>query len=236
MRAIGVTRLDLLLLSHRDMDHIGGAASVLAGIPVDLLQSSLGPEQQSIPVWPRQRNCEQGQSWEWDGVRFELLHPRRSDYESPLKSNAMSCVLRISSLSSGRSALLAGDIEAPQELALVERYPKEALRSEVLLVPHHGSKTSSSEVFLDAVAPQRAMVQAGYRNRFGHPAPSVLARYQDRQVQLFISPECGAWHWQSADGSWQCQRQLDMRYWQYRPGPAAQDFGPWLEEALPLPP
>lgn len=114
-------------------------------------------------------------------------------------------------------ALLAGDIEEAQEAALRSREPD--LRATVLLVPHHGSKTSSSAAFLDAVAPQVALVQAGYRNRFGHPAEPVLQRYAQRAVTVVDSPHCGAWTWQS----WrtdvpqgQCQRDRARRYWHHR--------------------
>jgi competence protein ComEC len=123
----------------------------------------------------------------------------------------VSCVLRVRD-SAGRSVLLTGDIEAPQEAALVARLGPE-LRSTLLLVPHHGSRTSSSERFLDAVQPQVAMVQAGYRSRFGHPAPDVLARYQARGIMLVRSDRCGAWSWN--DGAFQCAREARRRYWHW---------------------
>ena len=172
----------------------------------------------------------QGQGWDWDGVRFELLQPGALHYQQGLKSNDLSCVLRVVN-TAGRAVLLTGDIEAAQELALVQRLGAAALRSEVLLVPHHGSKTSSTEAFLAAVAPQKAFVQAGYRNRFGHPAPAVLARYQAQGVRVLNSPDCGAWRWRSADGQGACQRELRPRYWHARPRvqAGAEQFGPWPE-------
>ena len=123
--------------------------------------------------------CAGGQRWQWDGVDFEVLHPASADYRAALKPNAMTCVLRVSN--GAHAALLAGDIEQPQE-ARGRAGPRGAdptLQSDVLLVPHHGSKTSSSDGFLDAVQPALALVQAGYRNRFGHPAASVLERYRE---------------------------------------------------------
>lgn len=141
----------------------------------------------------------------------------------------MSCVLKVRG-TAGRSVLLTGDIEAGQELTLVQNLGAEALRSEVLLVPHHGSKTSSTDALLDAVAPRYAVVQAGYRNRFGHPAPPVLARYQAHAVQVFSAPECGAWQWRSVDGQWSCQRHLARRYW-HRPVSST----PGTEQAGPQP-
>jgi len=92
-----------------------------------------------------------------------------------------------------------------------------SLKADVLLVPHHGSKTSSSAAFLDAVQPQIALVQAGYRNRFGHPADPVLVRYAERHIRVVDSPHCGAATWQSArPQDVQCQRAQGLRYWHHR--------------------
>ena len=121
---------------------------------------------------------------------------------------------------SGRkTALLVGDLEAAQEARLVsEPASKAKLKADFLLVPHHGSKTSSSGLFLDAVQPQFALAQAGYRNRFGHPVESVLARYRERGIQVVTSPVCGAAVWRSGQPeSVLCQRQLNARYWHHRP-------------------
>ncbi|HET7528124.1 MAG TPA: competence protein ComEC, partial [Burkholderiaceae bacterium] len=144
-------------------------------------------------------------------VSFEVLHPAVADHERQTKPNAVSCVLRVSD-ASGRSVLLTGDLEAPQEAALVARLGA-TLRSTLLVVPHHGSKSSSSAAFLDAVQPQVALVQAGYRSRFGHPAPEVLARYEARGIMLVRSDRCGAWTWN--DGAFQCARDARRRYWHW---------------------
>jgi competence protein ComEC len=157
--------------------------------------------------------CAAGQHWRWDGVDFEVLHPQAADYGAPGKSNAMSCVLRISN--GEQSALLVGDIEQAQEARLVGAGAIQ--KTTVLLVPHHGSKNSSSAAFLDAVQPQIALVQAGYRNRFGHPAQPVLARYLERQIRLVDSPHCGAANWRSIEPrEVKCQRSEAARYWQHR--------------------
>jgi competence protein ComEC len=114
-----------------------------------------------------------------------------------------------------RSALLAGDIEAAQEARLVASGTD--LRADVLLMPHHGSKTSSTPDFLDAVQPQFALTQAGYRNRFGHPAPSVLARYRERGITVLESARCGAATWSSAAPDvMACQRDTARRYWHHQ--------------------
>ncbi len=207
------TRLDRVVLSHRDTDHVGGAPAVLAMQPQADLWSSIETDHPLQALRPAQR-CVAGQHWTWDGVDFDILHPQAGDYDYSAKPNAMSCVLRISS--GEQVALLVGDIEQAQEARLVADSAA-VLKSAVLLVPHHGSKTSSSGPFLDAVAPALALVQSGYRNRFGHPAAPVLQRYQERQIVVHDSPHCGAMTWQS----WQpqnvaCTRENGLRYWHHR--------------------
>ncbi|MFO1329865.1 MAG: DNA internalization-related competence protein ComEC/Rec2 [Rubrivivax sp.] len=213
LRARGETRVDRLVLSHRDSDHTGGAASLLARVPVAEVLSSLEPTHALRKAAAPHRPCHAGDRWRWDGVDFELLHPLPADLDAGLRPNALSCVLRVSGPQG--SALLTGDIERLQELALVERAAG-ALRSDVLLVPHHGSRTSSTDVFIDAVAPRLAVVQAGYRSRFGHPAPDVVERYTARGIGVVRSDACGAWTWQ-ADGGTSCQRQIAARYWMHAP-------------------
>ena len=193
LRARG-ERLDTVVLSHRDSDHTGGASAVLAMQGEANLLSSIEashPLQQLRPAQP----CLAGQRWEWDGVRVELLHPQVGDAQRPgIKSNALSCVLRVAGARA--TALLAGDIEREQEAALVATQAG-ALRADVLLAPHHGSKTSSSAPFLDAVGPHLVIVQAGYRNRFGHPASEVQKRYEARCAVLADTARCGAVRWRS---------------------------------------
>ncbi|MDD2879118.1 MAG: DNA internalization-related competence protein ComEC/Rec2 [Rhodoferax sp.] len=238
LRALDVP-LDILVLSHRDSDHSGGAQAVLMMQPQATLLSSIELEHSLQSLRPAQR-CQLGQRWRWDGVTFEVLHPQASDYDDKRKTNAMSCTLRISN--GTQTVLLAGDIEQAQEAQLVARAAAGAavgagadtadagkgadsgsglsnaglLRADVLLMPHHGSKTSSSAVFLDAVQPRFALVQAGYRNRFGHPASPVLVRYAERHITVIDSPRCGAAGWQSwRPDSMRCQRELDRRYWHH---------------------
>ena len=143
-----------------------------------------------------------------------LRWPLPSDYDKLLPPNARSCVLRIHA--QGQTMLLAADIEVMQERALVERLG-DALRADILLVPHHGSKTSSTHAFLNAVQPRIAWVQAGYRNRYGHPAPEVMQRYADKGIPVWDSPRCGAMHWRSEQpNEVQCERDLQRRYWHHR--------------------
>lgn len=216
LRALG-ERVDVLMLSHRDADHTGGAAAVLAQQPGAALTGSIEAEhalQALRPATP----CVAGQRWVWDGVAFEVLHPTGAEPDHPARPNTASCVLRVASAEGGPHAqavaLLVGDIEAAQEQALLAR--SNPVKADVLLVPHHGSKTSSSPAFLDAVQPRTALVQAGYRNRFGHPAPEVLQRYAQRQVPVVESARCGAATWSSARSDVvECERDKGRRYWQH---------------------
>ena len=240
LRALDV-KVDTVMLSHRDVDHTGGAVAVLAMQPQAALVSSIEDEHELQAVRKATR-CVAGQRWQWDGVDFEVLHPQADDYDAGNKSNAMSCVLRIGN--GTHSALLAGDIEQPQEAALVAASRQRSaagppqsgtaplggsavreatsvganiLKTDVLLVPHHGSKTSSSAEFLDAVQPHIALVQAGYRNRFGHPVSSVMDRYHERKIAVFDSSHCGAATWQSSrPQEVNCQRASALRYWHHR--------------------
>jgi competence protein ComEC len=214
LRARGERRVDLLMLSHRDSDHVGGALSLLAQLPVAAISSSLSPSHPIRRHHAPHRPCLAGDRWSWDGVQFEVLHPDAGTYQASARPNAVSCVLRVSGVQG--SLLLSGDIERAQELSLVDRLGPR-LHSDVLLVPHHGSKTSSTTNFLGAVAPRVAVVQAGYRSRFGHPAPVILGRYSALGTTVYRSDTCGAWTWR-ADGGMQCQREVAARYWHHRVG------------------
>ncbi|HXU43038.1 MAG TPA: DNA internalization-related competence protein ComEC/Rec2 [Burkholderiales bacterium] len=175
MRGAGLERLDLLVLSHEDGDHIGGALSVLETLEVEAMASSLAAGHPLRGMVAAPRRCAAGESWQWDGVRFAFLTPDRS---GSAKRNDQSCVLRIAV--EGGAILLTGDIERSAEKALLSS----AVRSDVMLVPHHGSRTSSTPEFIAAVAPRWAIVAAGYRNRFGHPNGEVLERYRSAGVQI----------------------------------------------------
>jgi competence protein ComEC len=208
-------KVDLLVLSHRDADHIGGAAAVLRMQPQARLLSSL-EDQHPLQALRHSGRCTAGQAWDWDGVHFEILHPQADDYAHVNKPNAVSCVLRIGN--DRAHALLAGDLEQGQEQMLVD--DAAGLAADLLLVPHHGSRTSSSVRFLDAVQPAAAVVQAGYRNRFGHPAPDVMERYRERGIAVFASPHCGAAGWRStAPGTVRCERAAAPHYWHHHAPP-----------------
>lgn len=204
LRTNGVAKLDALVVSHRDQDHSGGLVSVRAHAPVGRILASFAEA--------GGERCAAGQSWEWDGVRFTMLHPESDDYEKKTRTNAMSCVLRVESV--GASLLLPADIEAANERALVAR-AAEALRADVLVVPHHGGKGSSTPEFVSAVAPEHAVFSAGYRNPFGHPRPEILARYGDSSI--WRTDRDGAVRVVLGEGAevtvWRAERR---RYWQHR--------------------
>ncbi len=211
---------EVVVVSHQDNDHAGGAASVLRAYPSARLVSSVPTNHPLTQLRPLQR-CMAGPTnesvWQWNGVRFEFLHPQMDDYQQALPPNAMSCVLRISN--GQQTVLLLGDIEAPQEERLRSTMAAK-LAADVMLVPHHGSKTSSTGVFLDAIHPRVAVVQAGYNNRYGHPAERILQRYDGRGIVVVDTPHCGALTWRS-DRPFDlvCNRQMHARYWHHQLAP-----------------
>ena len=227
LQARGERRIDRLVLSHRDSDHVGGARALVQALAVGEVLSSLEPDHPLLDLGPPVQRCESGQRWVWDGVDFEVLQPPAGSYDlrPGLKPNALSCVIRVSGRSArSGSVLLTGDVERPQELAMVAT-AGEGLRSTVMISPHHGSKTSSSLALLEAVQPQVVVVQAGYRSRFGHPAPEVIARYRLRGVTVVQTTRCGAWTWQgeAALTSIRCERQRRARHWHDAAPPGAND-------------
>jgi competence protein ComEC len=185
LRAAGVRSVDLLVLTHEDIDHLGGALTLLETLEVQALASSLPRNHPLHSLVPAPVRCAAGMVWHWDGVRFEFLHPAPG-WEAARRNN-QSCVLRVAAGAS--SVLLTGDIERAAESFLLG---KSIPRSDILLVPHHGSRTSSSEQFIAAVAPRWAIVPAGYRNRFGHPAREVLERYARAGVTVLRTDLHGA--------------------------------------------
>ncbi|HSH40856.1 MAG TPA: DNA internalization-related competence protein ComEC/Rec2 [Arenicellales bacterium] len=211
LRSRSVRRIDMLIVSHGDNDHRGGYEDLRAAFPVQRVLSSIADELDG-----RAEYCRRGRRWTWDGVSFEILHPPQA---RPTPHNNASCVLRIRSAHG--TVLLTGDVEAQTE-ALLLAEEGERLRSDVLLVPHQGSITSSTPAFIERVKPSRAVVAAGYRNRYGHPHPCVVARYRKRGIPLLSTARHGAVLIRfKRDGillnGW---RQLRPRYWLDR-GPAA---------------
>ena len=190
LRGEGIERLDALVVSHDDNDHAGGAASVLEAVPTGMLWSSLPADHPLLDAARWRLPCIAGRAWNWEGVRFEFLHPAKEIPRGPrVRANNLSCVLRIEA--PGGRVLLTGDIEREAERELLDRAP-ERLRVEALLVPHHGSGTSSTPEFVRKVAPRYAVFTVGYRNRFGHPREDVLTRYREAGSTVLRSDAAGA--------------------------------------------
>jgi competence protein ComEC len=201
LRARGLSSIDGLVLSHLDPDHVGGIKGVLKYLTVGWVASSVArkdslwaPLDQPKHVTTKFVNCQRGDQWEWDGVRFEFLHPNTDDLKPLTAENARSCVLRVAT--NGGAALFAGDVGIAQEKAMVAYYRGQGnsykLKADVMLVPNHGSKTSSSPQWLAATQPAVAIFQVGYRNRFKYPDPAVQQRYEKIGAVILRSDEQGA--------------------------------------------
>ncbi len=213
LRGEGIAALDALVVSHDDRDHSGGAASVLEAIPVGVLWSSLSPDHAVLEAAAWRAPCRAKRKWLWDGVAFEFLHPQEDiPAGRAARANNRSCVLRIEA--PGGRVLLAGDIERAAEHELLRRAPG-LLPAEVLVVPHHGSATSSAPEFVKRVAPRYAVFTVGYRNRFGHPREDVLARYREAGSELLRTDAAGAIRLRFEPGNLQVDAERDRarRYW-----------------------
>ena len=204
LRLQGAGKIDKLIISHGDNDHIGGAASLMRGISTEQVLTSV-PKQLSdySPVM-----CEAGQSWLWDKVRFTILSPQHAF----VSENDNSCVLKIQS--EYGAVLLTGDIEEAAESWLVKNYGNN-LKANVLIAPHHGSKTSSTAGFLQAIQPDYVLISAGYRNQFGHPHTDVLLRYENIKTKWLNSAGSGAITVSVIDNAWVVRllRETESKYW-----------------------
>lgn len=210
LRGEGVSKLDGFVVSHNDNDHSGGMPSVLSLMPVTWFASSL-PASAKMPAIQTRRSCFSGQSWTWDGVRFEMLYPMIESYDdASIKDNHRSCVLKVTSLSG--SLLLTGDIEKSDEQTLLA-VDADKLKSDVLVVPHHGSKTSSTMDFIQAVAPSVSVFTPGYLNRYKHPAPEVLERYQTVGGLLYRSDYQGAVEMRFMQEGKENERKIQVLSW-----------------------
>jgi competence protein ComEC len=203
-----------VIVSHDDADHAGGVQSVLDALPVRRLLTSAGAGSAGDAV--RAEPCKRGQGWRWDDVAFEVLHPQAESYNSTaISDNDRSCVLRIATAYG--SVLIPGDIEHRAEREIAAAFGA-GLASDVLVAPHHGSRTSSSQLFVAAVRPRHVIVPVGYRNRFGHPHPAVSARYRNAGAEMHRTDVSGALFvsLSAAGVDIGSQRARAPRYWQDR--------------------
>ncbi len=218
LRELRVRRLDRVVLSHADSDHVGGAASLARAYPGTPAQGSVAARRMLDMGFASPSRCLGLQGWSWDGVRFEWLHP---DPASPLREdNTAACVLRVQGQAG--SMLLTSDIGWRQEQAML-RDPRVAprLRSDLMLAAHHGSGGSNSAEFVDAVAPRVVGVQAGMLNLYGHPHAQALRRLGRGGVRVARTDRDGALHWRD-DAPQQLSgwRSLQPRYWRAWPDAA----------------
>jgi competence protein ComEC len=208
LRHHGIDEVDTVVISHGDNDHIGGLEGLLDEIPASAILTSVPNQVRS----PKAKPCQDGQHWRWDGVDFEMLNPPPGSFG---KENDQSCVLRVST--GDLSVLLPGDIEWRGEERLLQSHVNN-LQARVLVAPHHGSKTSSSPAFIDAVAPDYVLFPVGYGNRFGFPRPEILDRYSHGKSVLMKVSETGAIQFRAGDrrvGPVR-YREIARRYWHQR--------------------
>lgn len=206
LRSLGVDRVNLLILSNGDMDHSGGLPGIVENVEIAAVLSG-EPHRLQVDA----KLCSIGDTWNWDGVNFKILHPEQ---DSLWKGNNSSCVLKIEA--AGRSMLIPGDIGKVVERGLI-RESRGELSSDLIIIPHHGSKSSSSSVFTQAVSPKFAIVSTGYRNRYGFPNPSVVKRWRSVGAKVLNTAELGAIELKiDADGSISdplYHRLERLRYW-----------------------
>lgn len=190
LRAQGIAELDTLILTHDDIDHTGGARSILESMPVGIVYSSLPDAHPLLSGLRHTARCIDGQQWEWNGVRFDMLHPTFDSYQwEDLRDNDRGCVLRIQT--GEYSILLSADIEQRSEQRLLNVHA-DALPATLLVVPHHGSQTSSGSSFVEAIHPKEAVFTVGYRNRFNHPKDEIVERYRNVGSRIRRTDQEGA--------------------------------------------
>ena len=212
LQSRGISYIDRLIISHADNDHIGGYSDLMRVVTVGDVMTS------RVDALPNANACVAGQSWQIGEASFEILSPEEG---TPEGSNNLSCVLKISYL--GTDTLITGDIEKPVERFLLNVYQqnKSKLKADILLVPHQGSKTSSTPSFIDAVRPEVALVAAGYLNHYGHPHPKVVSRYEDRGINLLSTVDNGSVIIKINQYGWRkvAFRRVEGRFWNHQKKP-----------------
>ena len=210
LRTLGVGRVDRLLLSHGDLDHVGGATGLLQYVGVEEI---LGGEPARLAIHRSVERCHRGEQWWWDGVHFEILSP---GLVPGAEGNDASCVLRVST--GDQALLLTGDIEAGVEQALV-KVDAAGLGSSVVVAAHHGSRSSSSAGFIEAVAPRYVLFSAGVHNRWGFPRVEVEQRWCDGGAVPLNTAVEGAIGFRFTPSSLQgpfLHARRHRRYWQWQ--------------------
>jgi len=209
LRGEGIEKIDMLLISHGDNDHAGGAKTLLTELDVSRIMTSV-PE---MFVGRGAEMCEEDIEWLWDGVLFEIISPSKFNL---FEGNNASCVLKISSING--SVLLPGDIEKNMEQSLLQ-YKKGSLKSDILIAPHHGSRTSSTIAFIKAVNPRYVLFPVGYKNRFGFPKSDVVNRYDQQKVKSYDTAKNGAVIVNFLEGrplTFSGYRQQSAKFWNWK--------------------
>ena len=218
LRARGIDRVSLLVVSHLDSDHSGGVRSILDSLRVDRVLTSIEPDHPMLQGAREVQRCEAGQHARVGALWLTVVSPPASLYEQPrATTNAKSCV--ILARSGPIRVLLTGDVPQREEAGMVAAFGND-LQAQLMVAPHHGSKTSSSERLVTAVRPAWVSIQAGYRSRFGHPHPEVVQRYAQHDARIVRSDWSGAARWRfEADGSVALEQwRIDhARYWLNQP-------------------
>ncbi|WP_339530945.1 MULTISPECIES: DNA internalization-related competence protein ComEC/Rec2 [unclassified Pseudomonas] len=180
LQKLGVKTLDMMLISHADADHAGGAGAIAKGMPIKRV---VGGETEGLPAFLGTQPCNSGERWTWDDVTFELWQ-----WPDAISGNPKSCVLQVQA--NGERLLLTGDIDRAAEQAMLAS--PLAVPTHWLQAPHHGSRSSSSWAFVERLAPRSVLISRGRSNAFGHPHPQVMARYQRLGSEVYDSAEQGA--------------------------------------------
>ena len=186
LRAQGIHKLDMLVLSHNDIDHDAGLDDIVRVYPTTNIMAG---QPQAYPSFPVTQYCQQGQKWQWDGVGFEWLTLNINS--TPSDNNNQSCVLKITA--QNQSLLITGDLSAKGERKLIEQFNNK-ISAQILILGHHGSANASSKAFLAAVQPRFVVSSSGFANHFNHPNQKIRARLEEKSITLLRTDEQGAIH------------------------------------------
>jgi competence protein ComEC len=186
LRSRGIDHIDRLVISHDDIDHSGGLPDLLAGVTVGKVSAGQ-PRQLPKGAGIAPEPCHEGERWQWDGISFRFLHPP-PDWRDRRDNNA-SCVLQIRA--HGHRLLITGDAETKFERKLLRQQGK-LIAADILVAGHHGSNSSSSAEFLEAVGPKLVLFANGYLNRYGFPRQAVMARVRDQGAVALSTAQQGA--------------------------------------------
>jgi competence protein ComEC len=179
LRSRGIGAIDQMIISHSDLDHAGGVAVIAAAMPVQRILS--GEPLTQVTSTP----CHAGQSWTYDGIEFRILHP---NFDPLLDGNDSSCVLLLEA--GGFRMLFSGDIEKMAEHSLIQQQVLPSV--DVVLVPHHGSRTSSTTAFVRALMPSIAIVSAAHGNQWGFPKQDIVQRWEAVGARVLNTATAGA--------------------------------------------